>query len=54
MNEKSYAYAVGYFHGRMTGIDKNPYCGETEAEQRYAYTEGYERGVNDYCEEEEQ
>ena len=44
----AYAYARGYFDGRETGSEQNPYD-HTDA-ARGAYAAGYERGVTDYCE----
>lgn len=43
----AYAYALGYYDGRSKGVEVN--CFEAD-EYRLAYTEGYERGVTDYCE----
>lgn len=42
------AYALGYFDGRSKGVDTNPY--EYDDTCRFLYTQGYERGVADYCE----
>ena len=43
----AYAYALGYFDGRSKGVDCNHFMCPYE---HYAYGQGYERGVSDYCE----
>jgi len=45
---KCYAYALGYYDGRVTGNEVNPF---PDGIFRHAYTAGYERGVTDYCAE---
>ena len=45
------AFALGYYHGRAVGVEENPYSGETQPHEHAAYTDGYERGVGDYCDE---
>ena len=42
----NYAYALGYYDGRSQGVEANPFDNDAE---RNAYTQGYERGVTDYC-----
>lgn len=47
-NERAfYAYAVGYADGLNSGVENNPYDGDIP--ERYFYKCGYERGVSDYC-----
>ncbi len=43
------AYALGYYHGRATGTERNPFDG-MDARRGY-YTLGYDKGVADYCSE---
>ncbi len=43
----SYAYAIGYYHGRSKGEGVNPY--DFESPERAAWWEGYDCGVGDYC-----
>ena len=52
--EEMYAYALGYYYGRSQGNDPDPYDDETESTCRHYYKEGYQSGVSDYCDEEEQ
>lgn len=47
-NEMLYAYARGYYDGRVEGVENNPF---EDDESRASYSNGYERGVSDYCEE---
>jgi hypothetical protein len=47
----AYAYALGYYDGRSKGVEDNQF---TFDDERQAYTEGYERGVTDYCELDEE
>lgn len=47
--EFCYAYAVGYYDGRVHGEENNPYDGNDE--RRAYYKHGYEAGVADYCRE---
>jgi hypothetical protein len=35
-------------------VEENPYSGETQPDAHALYTEGYERGVFDYSEKEEE
>lgn len=46
-----YAFARGYYDGRLTGNDCNPYDNETHPKMRALYRDGYEWGVTDYCAE---
>ena len=39
------AYALGYYDGRAIGVEANPFDSD---EERFAYSEGYQRGVSDY------
>jgi hypothetical protein len=39
------AYAIGYYHGRLRGVESNFYG---ESALRVAYTFGFERGVRHY------
>ena len=41
------AYALGYYDGRATGMEQNPF--EPEDESRHWYRIGYDAGVSDYC-----
>jgi len=52
MNEQElYAYALGYYHGRLKGECLG--CFEDEPHiLRGLYLRGYEAGVDDYCKEE--
>jgi hypothetical protein len=43
------AYAFGYYDGRATGCESNPFSGDMV--ERAYYTWGYEAGVADYCDE---
>jgi hypothetical protein len=43
-----YAYALGYYDGVVKGVSENPF-GHDAQEERYLYSEGYEKGVFDYC-----
>ncbi len=40
------AYALGYYHGRAVGTENDPYVSD---DLRFLYSEGYQRGVTDYC-----
>ena len=46
-----YAYALGYHDGRTVGVEDNQFEAD---EYRLAYSEGYQRGVTDYCELDEE
>ena len=39
------AYALGYYHGRSEGVEKDPFVAD---ELRHLYRRGYEAGVADY------
>ena len=41
-----YAYALGYYAGRINGVDEEL---PMSALCRSKYKDGYERGVADYC-----
>ena len=45
------AYALGYYDGRAIGVEDNPFDSD---EERFAYSEGYQRGVSDYCDLDEE
>ena len=46
-----YAYAQGYYDGRVIGVDQDlPDMARLSSICRIRYKEGYERGVADYCE----
>ena len=46
-----YAYALGYYEGRVNGVDENnPF---DDSNERWAFKLGYNRGVTDYCDEQE-
>lgn len=48
-NEKElYAYALGYFHGRAHGQDRDCFANEADI-LRALYRKGYDAGVADYC-----
>lgn len=40
------AYALGYYHGRSEGVEKDPYVSD---ELRHLYRRGYDAGVADYA-----
>ena len=42
------AYALGYYHGRVEGVEENPYADD---KARHDYRLGYDAGVADYCRE---
>lgn len=46
-----YWYARGYYDGRRAGVEGRPDNLTDEEEQ--SYSEGYERGVADFCEYDE-
>jgi len=50
MNEQTIAYSIGYYDGRVDGIEHNTF----EGELRHYYTCGYDAGVADYCQETEE
>lgn len=50
VKDEHYAFAKGYYDGRVVGIDMNPY--EHEDESRHWYRVGYDAGVSDYCKDE--
>ena len=41
------AFALGYYHGRVDGVELNPYD-HTQDERDY-YKRGYDKGIADYC-----
>jgi hypothetical protein len=41
------AYALGYFEGRVLGVESHDQKNDKE---RYFYKQGYDRGVVDFCE----
>jgi hypothetical protein len=45
-HDEFYAYAVGYYEGRTTGIEREYHI--TECQMYYIL--GFDRGVADYCE----
>jgi hypothetical protein len=46
-----YAYAQGYYDGRVIGVEQDsPDMARMSSICRSRYKEGYERGVADYCE----
>lgn len=40
------AYALGYYHGRSEGVEKDPFVAD---ELRHLYRRGYDAGVADYA-----
>jgi len=44
----AYEYARGYYDGRVKGFDNPPEMGTDS--QLWAYRTGYDVGVTDYCE----
>lgn len=48
-----YVYARGYYDGRTHGYEESLQEWFTD-EERSAYMEGYDRGVSDYCEFDEE
>jgi hypothetical protein len=51
-DEALYAYAIGYYAGRSSGTENNPY--DPDDSLRPYYTWGYETGVTDYCKQNEE
>jgi hypothetical protein len=47
-HKELYAYALGYFDGRMYGESKDLYADDLDI-LRLRYKEGYDAGVADYC-----
>ena len=47
----AYAYALGYWDGRSKGVEDNKF---EDDKSRVAYGFGYERGVSDFCEHDEE
>ena len=49
------AFATGYYDGRAIGVYNNPYeMIIVSPELSYLYRQGYDRGVADYCESDEE
>ena len=46
------AYALGYYHGRVNGYESRPEFYKDA--EKFWYGEGYQRGVSDYCELDEE
>ena len=42
-----YAFALGYYHGRVDGVELNPY--DPTQDERDYYKRGYDKGIADYC-----
>lgn len=49
----AYIYARGYYDGRATGAGETPLDWMTP-EEAHIYATGYDRGVADYCEFDEE
>jgi len=49
--QQFYAYALGYYHGRLKGESLDCFADEADI-LRSLYHRGYEAGVADYCGEE--
>ena len=47
ITDEMVAYCMGYWDGRHTGCEENPY--DPADPVRVYYTTGYESGVGDYC-----
>lgn len=48
--ENMVAFAIGYYDGRKDGVENNRF----EGAMRGFYQQGYDRGVADYCEFDEE
>jgi hypothetical protein len=42
------AFALGYYDGRISGIEDNPYSKATYADEYKAYADGFEVGATDF------
>jgi hypothetical protein len=51
-HQQLYAYALGYYQGRAVGSWELEGWEDMNEVEQYAYREGYDRGVSDYCESE--
>ena len=49
--QELYAYALGYYHGRLKGECLDCFADEADI-LRSLYRRGYDAGVSDYCNEE--
>lgn len=45
-NLRAYAYALGYYDGRLVGYENNVFEDDLD---RHSYKQGYDAGVTDYC-----
>lgn len=48
------AFARGYYDGRSIGVENNTYADDAKRPMRWAYGQGYQAGVTDYCCDEQQ
>jgi len=49
-HQQLYAYALGYYQGRVVGNWEYAGWENMNMVEQYAFREGYDRGVADYCE----